>query len=40
MQLIALLPSRCRESGDVKFIRNMSNLSVFCASEDCWFNKI
>ena len=40
MQLITLLPSQCRESGDIKFIRNMNNLSLFRASEDCLFNKI
>ena len=29
IQLIALLPSRCRDSGDNKFKRNMCNLTFF-----------
>ena len=35
IQLTALLPSQCTDSGDIKFIRNMCNLS-FLVSEDCW----
>ena len=36
IQLIALLPSQCRDSDDLKFIRNRCNLSFFGVSEDCW----
>ena len=35
IQLIVLLPSQCRDSGD-KFIKNRCDLSLFWVSEDCW----
>ena len=36
IQLIALLPSQCIDSGDIKFIRNRCNLRVFWVAEDYW----
>ena len=36
IQLIALFPSQCIDSGDIKYIRNRCNLSLFWVSEDCW----
>ena len=35
IQSIALLPSQCRDLGDIKFIRNRCNVSLSWVSEDC-----
>ena len=36
VQLIVFSPSQCRDSGDIKFIRNGCDLRFAGVSENCW----
>ena len=36
IELIVLLLSQCRDSGDIKLIRNMCDLRCLGLSEDYW----